>query len=90
MMAEKYLLIRWPDGREGAVLPADFADPKKAEAFEGARAVSYEDGSEWDGPTTADGMARRAEREVAARREARRERQEARQMEVVAEPEGKG
>lgn len=69
-MEDKYLLIRWEDGRQGGVKPADFADPEKADNFKGARVISWEDGSEYDGPTTAEGAARRAEREAAAEDEA--------------------
>ncbi len=63
-MEEKRLLVRWPNGAEGAVLPGDFADPKKADNFEGARVISYETGEPYDGPTTPEGMARKEEREA--------------------------
>lgn len=72
-MADRYLLVRWPNGAEGAVLESDFGDPEKADNFEGARVFGCEDGSEYDGPTTPEGMARRAEREAEAEREERAE-----------------
>lgn len=84
-MIEQYLLIRWADGRMGGVLPKDFADPDKAKNFEDARVVSWESGEVYEGPTTPEGMARKAEREVEARREARRERHAAREAERVGE-----
>lgn len=60
---DRWLKVQWEDGRDGGVLESDFANPEKAEAFKGARVVSYEDGTEYDGPTTHEGMVRRAERE---------------------------
>lgn len=73
-MADRMVVIRFPDGREGAVLPEDFADEAKADNFEGARIVRWEDGTEYDGPTTPEGMARREEREAAAEDEPEPER----------------
>lgn len=66
------VVIRYEDGREGAVLPERFGDPELADNFKGARILRYEDGTEWDGPTTPEGMARKEEREVAAEAEPER------------------
>lgn len=68
-MADRMVVIRYPDGREGAVLPEDFANPKLADNFKDAKILRFEDGSPWDGPTTPGGLARKEEREEAAEEE---------------------
>lgn len=65
-MAEQYVVVTWPDGKTGAVLPKDFEDPKQAEYFEGATAEYYEDGTPYVPAPT-----RREERQ-AVRQDARR------------------
>lgn len=70
-MTEQYVVIRHSDGREGAVLPSNLANPDYAENFKGAHILRNEDGTDWDGPTTPDGMVRKAEREAEERSEER-------------------
>lgn len=71
-MIEQRVIVRWPNGAEGAVLPADFADEAKADNFKGARILRWESGESYDGPTTPEGAARKEEREEEAQAEPER------------------
>lgn len=51
-MPAQYLLLRWFDGRTGAVLEADALDVAKADLFKGAVVSSWEDGSHYAGAAT--------------------------------------
>lgn len=66
-----WLHIRYANGIEGHVLPESLADPKLAENFAGAHVLGNADGTDYSGPTTAEGMLRHSAAAVAARREAR-------------------
>lgn len=67
MSQNESLHVRWPDGQEGAVLSEDFGNPDLEDRFDGAKVLRYEDGREYDGPTTARGMVQRLEREKSDR-----------------------
>lgn len=59
---DEWVLVRRPNGPEGAVLYKDFRDPEQADYFKDARIVSFEDGRSWDGPETARGAVSSVER----------------------------
>lgn len=70
----RMVIIRHPDGREGAILPRDFtvknvSPDRKSYAEQGYHIVGYEDGSSFDGPKSQREIDRVAE-DRAAQREA--------------------
>lgn len=67
MSQNESLHVRWDDGQEGAVMSEDFGNPDLEDRFKDAKVLRFEDGREYDGPTTARGMAQKLEREKADR-----------------------